>query len=130
MRTTRTQFDTSTNTRGFSVECNSCLQEFCIEPENIQIETANLEHNGKTETVEIQCFVCPQCGHRYVFFIANDELKSLINEHLEFLKSDRTGMSKNKFELKDRLMREKIQLKMKRLERLYNKQYGAEDNGK
>lgn len=116
--------------KDFITRCDYCSQDFHIDIKDLHTETTKLKRNSPTEEVEIQYFCCPNCGHKYIYFIADAEIKGLINEHIEFLKADRTGMSKSKFRQQDHRMKSKIQLKMKRLERLYNKQHGAEDNGK
>lgn len=116
--------------KDFITKCDYCSQAFHIDIKDLHMETINLKCNNSTEEVEIQYFCCPNCGHRYVFFIADAEIKELINEHIELLKADRTSVSKSKFERQDHRMKSKIQLRMKRLERLYLRQYGAENNGK
>ena len=50
--------------------CNDCLDEFEVEPANIQ--------TVKIEDLDIQFFPCPSCGQKYVIFAADDEMKKLV----------------------------------------------------
>ena len=53
-----------------NITCNNCLDEFEIEPADI--ETVTLAD------LEIQFFPCPSCGRKYVILAADDEMKKLV----------------------------------------------------
>lgn len=61
--------------------CNNCLDEFEIEPADI--ETVTLDD------LEIQYFPCPSCGKKYVVLAADEEMKQLIARRGEIQKKIR-----------------------------------------
>ena len=63
--------------------CNNCLDEFEIEPADI--ETVTLDD------LEIQYFPCPSCGKKYVVLAADEEMKQLIAKRGEIQKKIRTA---------------------------------------
>jgi len=58
-----------------NITCNNCLDEFEIEP--VDIETVTLAD------LEIQFFPCPSCGRKYVILAADAEMKRMIAERGE-----------------------------------------------
>jgi len=49
--------------------CNNCLDEFEIEPADIETVTM--------DDLEIQYFPCPSCGAKYIGYAADEEMKAL-----------------------------------------------------
>ena len=58
--------------------CNNCLDEFELEADKIKTVTM--------EGIEIQYFLCPSCGYKYVVFATNEELKRLVEERQQLQK--------------------------------------------
>ncbi len=63
--------------------CNNCLDEFEIEPADI--ETVTLDD------LEIQFFPCPSCGRKFVTLAADAEMKRMIAERGELQRKIRTA---------------------------------------
>lgn len=63
--------------------CNNCLDEFEIEPADIETVTM--------DDLEIQYFPCPSCGKKYVVLAADEEMKQLIARRGEIQKKIRTA---------------------------------------
>jgi len=61
--------------------CNNCLDEFDISPEDITIK--------RIEGLEIQFFLCPSCGARYVIYAADEEMEKLTSQNVELQKKIR-----------------------------------------
>ena len=61
--------------------CNNCLDEFDLSPEDITIK--------HVEGLEIQFFLCPSCGARYVIYAADEEMEKLTSQSMELQKKIR-----------------------------------------
>lgn len=61
------------------ITCNNCMDEFEIEPADVQTVTM--------EGLEIQFFPCPSCGRKYVVFAADKEMKDMISKRVELQKA-------------------------------------------
>lgn len=58
--------------------CNNCLDEFDISPKDII--------SKQVEDLEIQYFVCPSCGAKYVVYAADEGMKNLTQENVRLQK--------------------------------------------
>lgn len=57
------------------MECNFCQTEFDVTPLSFEVT--------RKSDLEIRYFVCPSCGHKYVFYAADSAMQTLTDRRIE-----------------------------------------------
>lgn len=116
----------------YKLICDECRKEFALD--EIKVEESTVKRAGKIRAVIVQYFRCPECGHKYIVSVQDDDLKQLAKEYRVFMMSyDTFGKSIDnensrlyRFNKKARAMKAKLMAEETMLLYAYQKQHKKE----
>ncbi len=116
----------------YKLICDDCRKEFILD--EIKVEESTVKRAGRINAVIVQYFRCPECGHKYIVSVQDDELKEMSKEYRVFMMGydtfgkniDNENRRLYRFNKKARAMKAQLMAEETMLLHAYQKQHKGE----